>query len=103
MLKRLLLILCFAPVTVLADCGFAMTGDGMTIVVGKSGASCLAGAGFREAFAAELKAALADDNGPAGRSRRSIDDRSASGARLWALEERRFQSTHSGGRYYGQR
>ena len=90
----LLLLLAFAPAH--ANCGFAMSGEGMTIVVGRG--PC--GAEFRQAFAAEIRAAMEAEAAP---GRRAFDERTPNAARLWALEEQRFQATQPGGRYFGQR
>ncbi|HVL75918.1 MAG TPA: hypothetical protein VM406_07865 [Noviherbaspirillum sp.] len=95
----LLLLLCLAP-PAQADCGFAMGAEGMTIVVGKNASACLAGAGFRAAFATEIRAATVVQP---GNGRRLPDDGKARPVRLSALGDMREPQGEPGGRYYGQR
>lgn len=104
MLKRLCLLLLFLPALARAECGFVRDATGtLSIIVGKNASTCFGDGNFREAFIADLTEAVGDGP-PAARSKgRSIDDRSASENRLWALEERVYQGNPSRGTYYGQK
>lgn len=100
--KHLLALLFLVPLAASAECGFLRSDDTMTIVVSKKASSCFSSTEFKDAFMSDL--AEATDPGGARQRRRQkgIDERSASGERLWALEERVHQATVPDGRYFGQ-
>lgn len=105
MTRRCLLVSLFLfPVFAHAECGFSR-GDGtVTVVVGKD-SKC--SKEFRAAFRSDMIASVqamndADGDRQAAR-KKTFDDRTARSAKLWALEERAFQSRVPTGRYYGQR
>ena len=105
MLKHLLPLLLMLPGLAFAECGFERSGNTMTIVVGKNGEKCLSSDGFRKAFKSDVAEALdeGETQGPAkSPQKKSIDDRSANGRKLWTIAERQHQATKSGGRYLGQ-
>ncbi|GIZ51772.1 hypothetical protein [Noviherbaspirillum aridicola] len=105
--KRLLSLffLSLLPGAALAECGFAQGEQGLTIIVGKSN-RCFDSGGFRNAFRETLVSSVqAMDAGTAtadGR-KRSIDERSARGAKLWNIAEGRRQASLANAAYYGQR
>lgn len=110
MLKPILSLLLFLPVLAWANCGFSHEDDTMTIVVGSKTNKCFSSVTFRDAFRANLVAAVeAMDDGEARTVRdadsqqKRFDDRNARAAKLWTIAERRFQASSPSGRYYGER
>jgi hypothetical protein len=106
MQKTILAILFLLPLTAFAECGFTRSDNTMTIVVGSKSNKCFSSESFREAFKADLVAAVKamdEDEVATAAQRRPIDQRSRSGQRLWQLEERLHQATMPPARYYGQR
>ncbi|HJV83914.1 MAG TPA: hypothetical protein VJ698_00445 [Noviherbaspirillum sp.] len=101
MSKLITLFLLLVPLVASAECGFANDGSTMTIVVGKSSNKCFESEAFRTAFKEGVASALAADEARTGDGKNSFDDRSARGAKLWTIAERRFQATRPAGRYYG--
>lgn len=85
----------------LAACGFVQSGDTMTIVVGGNTSSCFSSPEFREAFKANVQAALGENDPVVTGQKRPFDHRTRNGNKLWALAERHHQAT-AGGRYFGQ-
>lgn len=103
----LTMFLLLLPAIAFAECGFTRSGNTMTIVVSKNGESCLSSEGFRKAFKSDVAEALGDDDAAVGSSashqqKKAIDERSASGRKLWTIAERRHQATVPTGRYFGQ-
>ncbi|RJF99821.1 hypothetical protein [Noviherbaspirillum saxi] len=88
------------PLAASAACGFVQSGDTMTIVVGEHATSCFSSAAFREAFKANVQAALGESDTVASEQKKPFDHRSRNGNKLWALAERQHQAT--GGGYFGQ-
>lgn len=104
MLKKtlpILLLTLFLPATALAECGLAMTGATMTIVVGKKTDKCFTSSGFADTFKATVTEALEEDEPRMVAQKRPIDERNARGRKLWTIAERQHQV--SGGRYFGQK
>lgn len=100
--RILIAILMLLPSIACAECGFTRSGNAMTIIVGKD-AKCLSSGAFREAFKADIAAALEEEGVVATRERKrgAFDDRNARGSKLWAIAERRHQE--AGGSYFGQK
>ena len=99
--RLLIALLMLLPSIAFAECGFTRSGNGMTIVVGKD-PKCLSSGAFREAFKANIAAALEEEEEVAAKERkRAYDDRNARGSKLWAIAERRHQEV--GGSYFGQK
>jgi len=89
------------PLSASAACGFAQSGDTMTIVIGENTSSCFSSSEFREAFKANIQAALGESDAVVSAQKKPFDHRTRNGNKLWALAERRHQAT-TGGRYFGQ-
>ncbi len=100
-----LLLLLTAPLVASANCGFAKTDEGMTIVVGKKGNTCFKSEEFRTAFREQLVASVQEMEVQQANERRKkpVIERTARAERLWSLEERAFQAKSPGARYFGQK
>ena len=105
MLKLFLVPLLLSPLLASAECGFANSGDTITLVVGANTTSCFKSEAFRREFRASLVASVqAMDREESGNGKkRAFDDRSSRSEKLWTLAERNYQSTSPSGRYFGQR
>jgi hypothetical protein len=93
------------PMFAHADCGFARSEGTVTVVVGKESKCSSA---FRAAFRSDIVASVqamndANELSQGTKRRKSFDDRTERSQKLWALQERVFQSSNPAGRYYGQR
>lgn len=84
-----------------AACGFVQSGDTMTIIVGDNTSSCFSSSEFREAFKANIQAALGESDPVVTGQKKPFDHRTRNGNKLWSLAERHHQAT-TGGRYFGQ-
>jgi hypothetical protein len=102
MSKFAALILLLIPLIATAQCGFALDGATMTIVVGKDTNTCFSSDGFRKAFKADMSEALEQDDPRVRTGKKSIDDRNVRGTKLWAIAERNHQA-NPGGSYFGQK
>ncbi|TFW09715.1 hypothetical protein E4K72_04560 [Oxalobacteraceae bacterium OM1] len=103
--SAIIALLALLPLIGHADCGFTRSDGTVTLVVGKD-SKC--SSSFREAFRADLVASVQAMNGAEAvaqtqAAKRSFDDRTPRSQKLWALEERAFQSRMPSGRYFGQR
>lgn len=101
--KTLSVVLLLLPAIAFAECGLAMSGATMTIVVGKKADKCFSSEGFAEAFKSTVTDALEEDDAPIVAHRRGIDERNARGRKLWSIAERQYQATSPSGRYFGQK
>lgn len=101
--KTILSLLLLFPLTALAECGFVQSGTTMTIVVGKSNSKCFSSEGFREAFKTSVAQALEEDRPPEAPPKKTFDERSPRGKKLWTIAERNYQATSPTGRYFGQK
>lgn len=93
--------LLFIPVLAFAECGMAMTGATLTIVVGKSSSGKCFSSDFADTFKSTVTDALEESEVVVPARRRAFDERNARGAKLWSIAERQHQL--SSGRYFGQK
>jgi hypothetical protein len=89
------------PAIAFAECGFAMSGGTMMIVVGKKGDKCFSSGEFAETFKSTVATALAESDD--AEQKKAFDDRDARGNKLWAIAERQHRAAQAGGRYFGQK
>lgn len=97
--------LLLSPLLACAECGFANSGDTLTLVVGANTTSCFKSEAFRREFRASLVASVQamDREEPENVRKRAFDDRNSRSQKLWTLAERNYQSTFPSGRYFGQK
>ncbi|HEY0844833.1 MAG TPA: hypothetical protein VGE12_05670 [Noviherbaspirillum sp.] len=101
-IKTFLAFLTFlAPVFAFANCGLAVTGSTLTIVVGKNTDKCFGSADFSENFKSTVTDVL-DESEVVVARKRAYDERNSRGRKLWAIAERQHQAG-TGGRYFGQK